>query len=310
MTPNLDNFDLSLLPVVRSLVKYKSTKATALHLGISQASVSRNVAKINQAFGQNLFTRSAHGMEASPLARRLASVTDQMLAPLQNALDELSDFDATLYSGDVSLVIDPYILEEQADALTKACADAFPNAKLSFDIWHPNAAEGLKSGDYHYCITDQDIVLPQAIYQEKLYEESAVIIAREHHPILSAPFDLSDIQGLPIVSIPAPDGHKSTFNIEGLFRNTELEPNIVLQTLNLRSAASYLKNSDAIMFGSPSSAMHYQGIETYSISKINVNLPHYDIYGGFSQIKRNNPLTQHVHSVIQGAFRNKQFPFQ
>lgn len=268
MTPNLDNFDLSLLPIVKSLVKYKSTKATALHLGISQASVSRNVAKINQAFGQNLFTRSAHGMEASPLAHRLASVTDQMLAPLQHALDELSEFDASTYSGNVSLVIDPYVLDEQADSLTKACSDAFPKAILTFDTWHSGAIEGLKSGDYHYCITDQDIVLPQAIFQEKLYQESAVIIARDNHPILSAPFDLSDIQKLPIVSIPAPDGHKSTVNIEGLFRNTDIEPNIVLQTHNLRVAASYLCNSNAIMFGSPSSAMHYEAFLLFLLARL------------------------------------------
>ncbi|GAM55890.1 transcriptional regulator [Vibrio ishigakensis] len=310
MISDLENFDLNLLSVVRSLVKYKSTKATALHLGISQASVSRNVAKINQTFGQNLFTRSAHGMEASALAQKLANVAEEMLIPLQTALDEFSDFDAEAYTGSISLVIDPYILDEQAESLIEICHQSFPNAQLVFEPWNQNSLEALKSGEFDYAITDQDIVLPQAIYQEKLYDEQVVLIARDDHPVLSRDHSLEEMLSLPIVSIPAPGIQDSSIDLLSLYPANNSQAQIVLKTQSLRTAASYLLSTHAIMFGSPSTAKHFDGISTYPLPQLINNMKRYEIYGGFLQIKRNNPFTQHLHSVIQLMFQDKNFLFQ
>ncbi|MGL6260009.1 LysR substrate-binding domain-containing protein [Vibrio sp. WXL210] len=310
MISNLDNFDLNLLSIVRTLVKYKSTKATALHLGISQASVSRNVAKINEAFGQNVFTRSAHGMEASALAQKLAQAAEEMLVPLQLALGEFSEFNPVSYTGNISLVVDPFVLEEQAESLTQACIHSFPNAKLRFSTWNRNAIEAMKLGEFDYCITDQDIALPQAIYQEKLYDEPVVIIARQNHPVLSQPHSLEQLLQLPVVSIPAPDSQVNKTDFEHFYTQNNQMPNVVFESLNLRAAASFLSSSEAIMYGSPSTAKYFSNLVIYHQPASIFNINNYQIYGGYLQSKRNHPLTQCLNNMIKKEFKSKNFLFQ
>ncbi|QIA66091.1 LysR family transcriptional regulator [Vibrio astriarenae] len=309
MISNLDNFDLNLLSVVRTLVKYKSTKATALHLGISQASVSRNVRKINDVFGQNVFTRSAHGMEPSALAQKLASAADEMLVPLQLALGEFTEFDPASYDRSISIVIDPFILEEQAERLTKACSQAFPHSKLIFSTWDAQSIQAMKLGEFDYCITDQTVSLPQTIYQEKLYDEPNVIIARKHHPVLSHDHQLEDLLSLPMVSIPAPGLASDNTDYLDLYIDNGLEPNIVFETTNLRTASAYLSSSDAIMFGSPATAKNFTDLDIYTPSNISSNSS-YQIYGGFLQSKRNHPLTQCINTMLKNEFKGKAMLFQ
>ena len=83
----LRDLDLNLLKLLQAVVETQNTHQAADKLGISQTSVSRGLAKLRETFGDQLFTRKAHGVEPSELAEKLAEAADEMFTPLVKVLE-------------------------------------------------------------------------------------------------------------------------------------------------------------------------------------------------------------------------------
>ena len=87
----LRDLDLNLLKLLQAVVETQNTHQAADKLGISQTSVSRGLAKLRETFGDQLFTRKAHGVEpselAEKLAEKLAEAADEMFTPLVKVLE-------------------------------------------------------------------------------------------------------------------------------------------------------------------------------------------------------------------------------
>src|SRR5690348_12356480 len=78
------SFDLNLLPVLVAIHEHGSVTAAAQHLGISQPAVSTALAKSRHQYGDPLFHRSGHGMQATVRMRAL-------IQPLRDALLRMDD---------------------------------------------------------------------------------------------------------------------------------------------------------------------------------------------------------------------------
>jgi DNA-binding transcriptional LysR family regulator len=65
-------FDLNLMRLLVALYEDRSVTRAAQRLGISQPSVSNGLRKLRGQFGDQLFVRSASGMEPTPRAHAIA----------------------------------------------------------------------------------------------------------------------------------------------------------------------------------------------------------------------------------------------
>lgn len=302
MSHQLDNLDLDLMRLLKAVVDNKSIKLAAMQLGISQPSASRGVMKLKQVFNDPLFVRKAHGVEPSPMAVRLAAEFDNMLAPLEKVLLEFEEFDPERYTGHISLVVDPYLMDEQGQTLLTCCYQAFPQATFTFASWTAYSQDEMLEGVHDYCILDQETDIAKDIYMRPLFSEKRVILARKNHPTLSETNDWETVASLPLVSLPAPASYKPLCTVESEYQRMGYEPDVVLKSYNLRVACQMLLETNAIMFASNSSARLMPELASYTMPPVNREFSHFVVSGGYLQVYRNHPLHQYLHQVLQQAF--------
>ncbi len=68
------------------------------------------------------------------MAIRLAAEFDNMIAPLEKVVQEFEVFDPQQYQGQIAIVTDPYLMDEQGQRLLTGCHRAFPKAHFAFPV--------------------------------------------------------------------------------------------------------------------------------------------------------------------------------
>ncbi|UTM57369.1 LysR family transcriptional regulator [Photobacterium sp. CCB-ST2H9] len=306
MAHQLDALDLNLMRLLKAVVDHRSIKVAAMHLGMSQPSASRGIARLKATLNDPLFVRKPHGVEPSPMALRLAEEFDNILAPIDKVLKEFEDFSAGAYDGHLSLVIDPYLLDEQGQQLLRVCHQAFPKATFTFSNWNSYSQDEMLEGQHDYCILDQETELPKDLYMRPLFTEKRMIVARKYHPTLSQHKDVNEwetVAQLPIISLPAPASYNPLCTVESEYQRMGYQPNVLLKTYNLRVAAQMLLDTDAIMYSSQSTIRLFPELAAYPMPTVNREFSDFVISGGFLQSNRNHPLHQHLHRVIKKCFQ-------
>ena len=87
------DLDFKLLETFQCLLKTRRVSAAGDMLGVSQPTVSRNLARLRSHFNDPLFVRTHRGMEPTPCATELASAVDEMLALYHSRLSQQYAFD-------------------------------------------------------------------------------------------------------------------------------------------------------------------------------------------------------------------------
>ncbi|MFA0227725.1 LysR family transcriptional regulator, partial [Vibrio sp. 10N.261.45.A7] len=198
MKNKLEDLDLNLLKILRAVTEARNTHVAAEKLGISQASVSRGLAKLRETFGDQLFLRKAHGVEPSDLADNLAKASELMLDPIIEVLEFYQDFDPLTFDRQISIFMHVFILEVHGVEIIAALKKVLPKAKFRVLNWQKHSLAETLNGDVDYLIQLENLPLPQDIYSHTLKETPLSIIARKSHPVLSQEYDWNDIYNLPI----------------------------------------------------------------------------------------------------------------
>ena len=90
---DLNDFDLNLLLVFDQLLKERKVSSVADSLGVTQPAVSRSLKRLRQLLGDELFCRTASGMEPTAYARHLAEPIGYALDSLRQAIGQEFSFD-------------------------------------------------------------------------------------------------------------------------------------------------------------------------------------------------------------------------
>ncbi|HXH29352.1 MAG TPA: LysR family transcriptional regulator [Bacteriovoracaceae bacterium] len=182
---NIRNIDLNLLVVLRELLQEKSTVKVAAKLGMSQPAVSHALNRLRETFGDPLLVRASKGMVPTRRALELAR-------PVSLFLDEV----ATLFTGEKT-----FVPAEAKVTFKIAATDFFEQVFLSkilavFEKEAPNcklitrAAPGtlpkeqLESGEFDLAVAGFYGDLPEGYYQQVLFQDDFVCVARKNHPSL------------------------------------------------------------------------------------------------------------------------------
>ena len=91
----LDDLDLNLLRVFNQLMVYRSVSRVAQSLGVSQPSVSNALKRLRSLLGDELFLRTAQGMQPTPLAEHIAEPIAEAIETIRAAVGQQPVFDCT-----------------------------------------------------------------------------------------------------------------------------------------------------------------------------------------------------------------------
>jgi DNA-binding transcriptional LysR family regulator len=218
----------------------------ARRLGLAQPTVHRAVTALEQEAGKPLFERTAYGMVATRPAQALAQAARLAFAEFDQAESDLAD----LAGREVGKIVIGAMPLSRAFLLPRTIARfRIRRPKLpirALDGPYEDLMAGLRRGEVDFLIGALRHPLPIGdVVQERLFDDSLVLVARPDHPALAA--DSPTLAGLARYPfIVATDGTPTRLAFDRLFHAARTEPASLIETGSMVLMRELLKLTDHI----------------------------------------------------------------
>jgi DNA-binding transcriptional LysR family regulator len=185
----LSRVKLPLLTTLHVLLQERSAVSAAKKLRLSQSAVSKNLAQLRLLFDDPLFHRTSHGLEPTPLAKKLEGPLSEALFQIDSLLHP-AEFDAESYEGRIRLALHDAGYAFIAAPLMAVCQARAPGIEL--DLWFKDVKglQALANAEVDLLILPQDVGQrwhdDEHLVWRKLYQEPLVCLLRPGHPALGA----------------------------------------------------------------------------------------------------------------------------
>ncbi len=179
---NIKNFDLNLLRVFVAIYTARSVSQAALQVGLTQAAMSNALRRLRDQCDDPLFVRSNGAMEPTALATALAPPVQEALNAIERSLTSSIGFDPSTSARTFRLLTSDVGERVILPKLMRALKTAAPDIRIEA-IRQPQAeyAQALRSGDIDLAIGNIAF-LQRGFYQQLLFEDRYLCIARKGHP--------------------------------------------------------------------------------------------------------------------------------
>ena len=174
--------DLNLLVAFDALMQDGNLTRAGFRLGLSQPSMSHALGRLRKISGDPLFVRVPTGMEPTPFAQQIAGDVRDGLALLESALDGAAVFNPATYNRTFQILLsDIGELVYLPRLITKLNAVA-PNVDLRvLQLPRESYHDAFVTGEADLAIGFLP-ALKAGFYQQRLFEDSYVCLARKGHP--------------------------------------------------------------------------------------------------------------------------------
>jgi DNA-binding transcriptional LysR family regulator len=191
---NLRDIYLNLLVVFQQLYKERRVSVVADNLGLIQPAISNALRPLRKMLGDELFLRSAHGMEPTPYAAQLAEPIEFAQTSIRDTLERQLEFDpgasvrkftiAMTDLGEIHFL--PRLMSRLAELALGVTISTVRNAAV-------NLSDELEAG----CVDIAIGLLPQlkaAFFQRHLLRQRYVCIFRKGHALDKDAMSLQDFE--------------------------------------------------------------------------------------------------------------------
>ena len=204
----LEEIDLNLLVVFRQMLVERRVSRVAEKLGVSQPAVSNALARLRKLLGDELFLRTARGMEPTPFAEQLSESVSYALGMIHSALNQRASFEPassqrrfTIGMTDIGEI---YFLP----ALMERLAREAPSITLStVRNQAVNLRDEMEAGKVDLAIG----LLPQlkaGFFQRRLFRQRYVCLFRRGHRLDKKKISLAEFcEAEHVVVVSAGTGH-------------------------------------------------------------------------------------------------------
>ena len=257
---NLSGIDLNLLVSFDAIYRTKNLTKAGETLGISQPAVSNALHRLRILFEDPLFVRTSQGMQPTPLAEKLAEPIGNILIQLTFVLQREKDFrpekcnrtfwlSMTDYSESILL---PQLMELLSKEAPKVKIMVFHSSreerhklmesgKLDLAIFshYPNNSEGHGKFNIQFKSTTD-------LFQQKLFDENEMCIARKTHPIIRNTITLQQFLECAHIDFTAHQGISEMGVVDKVLQEKKYKRKIVLQVSNSKTVAEVISKTDLI----------------------------------------------------------------
>lgn len=208
------SIDLNLLSVFQEVYRERQISAAARRLGLTQSAVSNALARLRRTFGDELFVRTAHGMQPTPLAQQMAEPIGAALAQVALALSQRSRFDPATSGRRFTLAMTDVGEVYFMPVLIERCRAAAPNVEIaSIRANGLTLKDDMETGRVDLAIGAFEDV-SDALYHRALFRQPFVSMFRKDHPLAKGKVDLARFVAAPHLIVDA--AHSPYDRINGL----------------------------------------------------------------------------------------------
>jgi DNA-binding transcriptional LysR family regulator len=185
------SIDLNLLSVFQEVYRERQISAAARRLGLTQSAVSNALARLRRTFGDELFVRTAHGMQPTPLAQQMAEPIGAAMAQVALALSQRSRFDPATSSRRFTLAMTDVGEVYFMPVLIERCRACAPNVEIaSIRANGLTLKDDMETGRVDLAIGAFEDV-SEALYHRALFRQRFVSMFRKEHPLARGKVDLA-----------------------------------------------------------------------------------------------------------------------
>ncbi|MGE4336127.1 MAG: LysR family transcriptional regulator [Pigmentiphaga sp.] len=183
---DLRGLDLNLLIIFQYLLEERSLSAVARRMNLSQPAVSHALRRLRTAFDDELFVRTAAGMQPTPLAERLAEPVAEALALLSSMLEVRDAFDPATSRRRFTLALSDVGEIHFMPELVALCARLAPGVRI--DVVRTTGAElrrSMEAGRVDIAVGVFEN-LGAGFFQRLLFRQGYLTLLQRDHPLAGA----------------------------------------------------------------------------------------------------------------------------
>lgn len=237
--------DLNLLAVFQEVYRERQISSAAKRLGLSQSAVSNALARLRRAFGDELFVRTAAGMQPTPLAAQMAEPIGAAMAQVALALNQRSRFDPATSHRRFTLAMTDVGEIYFMPALIERCRLLAPLVKISsVRAGALNLKEALEGGRVDLAVGPFEDI-SEALYQRLLFRQPYVTMFRKGHPLGRGKVDLERFVAAEHMLV---DAHESPYDrINGLLARAGIGPNVRFRVPHFTAVPYMVATSELVV---------------------------------------------------------------
>jgi LysR family transcriptional regulator, mexEF-oprN operon transcriptional activator len=189
--------DLNLLKTFDVLSQERSVTRAAERLHLGQPAVSHALGRLRELLGDELFIRSATGMEPTARARELEGPVRSALAQLVAALSTLEKFDASTQTRTFAVGISDWLAADFMPTLLRNIRESAPHITLRIHSLDDSLCARLLDEGAIDLAVGYPIELEAWHRSQALFTESHVCVFNPEHVAASTPITLDEYTRYP-----------------------------------------------------------------------------------------------------------------
>lgn len=197
--PDIRSLDVAMLRTFDALMRERSVSRAAKRLFLSQPAVSASLSRLRTAFGDPLFTRTAHGVVPTARAHALAPQVERLLADLSRLLEADHGFEPADSQRIFRIAGTDYASLWILPPLARHLAAVGSRIRL---FWEPVPISAmydrLRKGDLDIAVVPR-LKPPGDVQSVALYEDRYVVAVRRTHPLFACGATLDALCAVPHV---------------------------------------------------------------------------------------------------------------
>ncbi len=234
--------DLNLFLVFDTIYTERNLTQAAKILSITQPAVSNALARLRKLFNDELFVRTARGMQPTPVADSIAQNVSEALSLLKSSILEREEFDPL-----VSERIFQFSMTDLAEALVlprliPLIETSAPNVSLqSYYVKRNELVRNLTRAELDFAV-DVPVVEDPHLSHQSLIKDHYVCVLRHGHPMLQESFTLEAF--LQLQHIHVSSRRKGLGQVDMALLKHDVERSIKLRVQHYRVAAGIVSGTD------------------------------------------------------------------
>jgi DNA-binding transcriptional LysR family regulator len=197
---NLRDFDLNLLVIFTNIMEQRSISKAANELGLSPSAVSHALGRLRDMLNDQLFYRTAKGLEPTERAKEIIVQVEDGLSHLSTAIGAQQQFvpeDSTrVFSMQIANYVSGFFLPSFSSRIRKEA----PNITIDIVPFSISTESVWDQVDVQIRLTPGRLK-PRAVRSKRLMADDVVVIMRSDHPSASEPMTAELYASLPHVKL-------------------------------------------------------------------------------------------------------------
>jgi DNA-binding transcriptional LysR family regulator len=240
----LHEIDLNLLVVFNQLLIDRRVSKVADNLGVSQPAVSNSLAKLRKLLGDELFLRTAKGMEPTPYADQLAESVSYALSMIHSGVNQRTTFEPSSAKRSFTIgmtdIGEIYFLPALIARLRRDAPGVTLSTVRNTSV---NVRDDLEAGKVDIAIGLLPL-LKAGFFQRRLFMQSYVCLMRRGHRLDKRRISLAEFSAAEhLVVVSAGTGHGK---VDELLKRSGIERTVRLNVPHYVSVGHILQGSDLI----------------------------------------------------------------